>query len=191
MINPTLIVIPLSAETAQVAWIASSADHVSWVFANGKRAAGPVAASTAARAATVPFPSGSTVHLEVHDEAPGALAAVATRARDGRRPTLKWAHAAGAQRYHVYHRPASEPEAVLISDESAAEGHVRVELVCPVALDGQGGRWHFFRVESVDAAGNESTRLAWPHRVMEPPAPVAITAANGSGPGLFNLTIGA
>ena len=32
----------------------------------------------------------------------------------------------------------------------------RFEIDCPVKLDGRNGRWHSFRVESVDQFGNES-----------------------------------
>ena len=65
------------------------------------------------------------------------------------------------------------------------------EMESPKRLDGQGGQWHFLRVEAIDVRAHRSTRAAWSHRVMEPPAAVAVGAADGSAPGLFTFTIGA
>lgn len=51
-------------------------------------------------------------------------------------------------------------------------GVERMDIDCPVTLEGRGGSWHSFRVESVDQFGNESTNEVVPYFAADlPPIP--------------------
>lgn len=191
-LTPIDSVTPKSELAVTVAWTSPAASDLSWIFVNGRIAAGPLAFATAARSAVVGFPATETAAIEVHDLPAGSSADVrATWSTPNTRPRLRWARVNDAARYRLYHREAADVDESLVYDAIANASQERMDVISPNRLDGQGGVWHFFRVESVDARGNESARLSWPYRVMEPPAPVALTVAAGSAPNLFNVTVGA
>lgn len=106
------------------------------------------------------------------------------------RPSLLWAAVEAAAKYRAYHAEEAGAEG-LVYNADADDDDGRVTVPCPVALNGQGGVWHWFRVESVAPNNAETTRAAWSYYVMEPPAPLVVAASNGSAPGLFDLALGA
>lgn len=57
------------------------------------------------------------------------------------------------------------------------------------ALDGRGGKWHAFRVVSVDKIGNESDCDSWMYWAAAPENAKTVTVSAGSSAGLYNLTI--
>ena len=65
-----------------------------------------------------------------------------------------------------------------------------IELDEEDELNGAGGVWHFFRVESVDQYENESTRTQWAYWAYDTPAGITnLTVSDGSGSGLFDIEI--
>ena len=77
----------------------------------------------------------------------------------------------------------------LLDEYPARAGQTRYQVECPIELNGQGGVWHFFRVEAVDYFGNESTRHSWVIYAMAPPAPPRLEVEDGSVPGTYTFRI--
>jgi len=179
----------ISALRARVAWTAAAAELVSWVFVNGRLSVGNFRPGTTARSTEITLEDGmGSIHVEVQD-LPEGEEALATRPVDGTRPTLRWVEIEAAERYAVMQRQEGGTEAEIKITNATDRAYAEMES--PKRLDGQGGQWHFLRVEAIDVRAHRSTRAAWSHRVMEPPAAVAVGAADGSAPGLFTFTIGA
>jgi hypothetical protein len=65
----------------------------------------------------------------------------------------------------------------------------QIEIDCPIKLEGKNGRWHSFRVESVDQFGNESVSEIIPYFAADlPPAPNLMISRNVET-GLFSFRI--
>lgn len=179
---------PDGASQARVEWTCPDAAFASWIYVNGALAVGPILTGEVSRSALVPFESGKTAQIEIHD-LPASVPPASTREVPNTRPVLSWRGDATSERYRAYRAQEGGAEAKFYDKPSEGLDQVTHQLTSDI--DGQGGQWHFFRVEAVSPEGYESTRAAWPYRVMEPPAPVAVGAIDGSAPGLFTLTIGA
>jgi len=178
-----------SADTMRAHWTAPAATASSWLFVDGVLQIGPYLPGAADRSVVVIVESGRTAQIEIHDMLVGEPTPASTHEMPNVLPTMRWARPDDADMYRIYHIEPGENEVLVL--ESAAAGFAdRAELKCPVRLDGQGGAWHFLRVEAVDESRNESTRAAWAYYVMEPGAPVSLSATDGSAPGLFDITIG-
>jgi len=184
MLNEHVNLIADGARQSLLSWTSADAALESWVFVNGVKLYGPLLLDTLERfvngvklygpllldtlerSVPVPLATGECLSVEVHDMPPEEIATPVFETPTTT-PTLQWNPLPGAQRYRLYHR----------------EGN-------PVELNGSGGVWHFLRVEAVDEYGNESTRRAWRCFAVEPPGlPSRIEIADGTSPGLFEITV--
>jgi hypothetical protein len=137
---------------------------------NGKLLAGPYMADTKERSVSVPISTEGTFVVEVHDfedeTVPNAISETPLV-----RPQIAWNSVENAAAYRVYLETGDgRPEAggsitSLVTEIPARYAPQlsglmspasRLSIDCPVKLEGRNGRWHSFRVESVDQFGNES-----------------------------------
>lgn len=170
-----------------VRWTSDPA-AVSWLFVDGSRIIGPHAPGVAEREAIIRLAVKETAAIELHDVSDTSEPVAATYSRHNTRPMLHWLTVPGIYRYRIYHRQAGGSESMLM-DKRYTNPPTRLSMLCPVELYGQGGVWHFLRVETVDEYGNESTRQSWRYFVTEPPARVSnVTVTAGSGAGLYNIS---
>jgi len=177
------------AQHILLVWTAPAASSVSWVFVNGKHARGPLQFATAERSVRIALSSSARAVIEIHDMPNISDVPDPTYTIPNRRPTIIWNAVTDAARYRIYHREADSDE-VLIFDKPATQGLSRYEITCPIDLGGNGAVWHSFRVESVDAYGNVSTRDAFSFLLFDLPAmPTEVTITEGSGAGLYDITL--
>jgi len=181
---------PRDDASCNLAWTSLWPNGVSWVFVNGKHAAGPVVTGTAEKMVKIAFALGNVARIEIHDFPDDAVRPDPIQAEPNTRPTLSWNPVEEATRYRIYHRKRGEAAETLIYDKPALQGLDRCEVVCPILLDGRGGVWHFLRVEAVDEYGNESTRQSWTYFVMDlPPVPERVSVTEGVVPGTYDFRL--
>ena len=145
----------LNTSQCQLSWSSATENVWSWIFVNGKLACGPYMAETKNRSVTLPISTNGTFCVEVHDfedeTVPTAIFETPLV-----KPQIAWNAVESAAAYRVYHTifDTGSIESLLV--QVPPMGMERTEIDCPVKLEGRNGRWHSFRVESVDQFGNES-----------------------------------
>ena len=172
--------------SAIISWTSLDANNVSWLFVNGYLIHGPIFTETTQRQIAIRFSRGLNKAIEIHDFADTDIRPGSVAIKEFERPTIEWIADGQAIKYRVYHTPFGAPE-VLLATVELQELTTRYTLNCPVRLvEG----WHYFRVESVNEFGIESTREIWRYRAFRIPKPVkGLTVSNGSGAGLFDIEI--
>jgi hypothetical protein len=181
-------VTPCSITKSRVTWPVPLSSYVSWVFVNGRLLVGPYYAETVERSVVFDQEGDEGVVIEIHDFPGDDRAAEPVTILPGDRPRLIWNPVEGAEEYRVYHRVAAGAES-LIMTYCAQEGREQYEVECPINLAGEGGVWHFFRVEARNAYGSTSARDPWCIYVTEPPPVPAVEVEDGSAAGLFHFSL--
>lgn len=190
MLNEDYRITPLDDANCNVAWTTQWPNGASWLFINGKHSRGPYVTGEAERMIRIPFAFSDVVKLEIHDFPDAEAPVQPVEVRPNTRPLLIWNAVDEAIRYRIYHREFGQSEETLIYDKPPIEGTILYEITCPVKLAGRGGVWHFLRVEAVDVYGNQSTRQSWTYFVMDLPlAPETVAVTEGSGPGLYTISL--
>jgi hypothetical protein len=159
----------LTRNQVSVSWRSETAEAKSWVFINGRFVLGPFYGDAAERSLFVTVPTETTFLIEVHDFEDDTIPspiAIPPKIQ----PTIGWNHALNAAKYRVYHTifDTGQIESLLV--ELPPQGE-RMEILCPVKLEGRGGCWHSFRIVAVDQYGNESQSEVVPHQAMDFPKP--------------------
>lgn len=139
-----------NAAQCVVSWTSVSETAVSWIFMNGVSAVGPLMSRKLERSATIPFPEGKTIAIEIHDVETIEMIPDACEVTPQVRPLLSWCPVEDAERYRIYY------ENQLFLELPNRPGVLRQEVKCPVTLNGQYGQWSQFHIESVDIYNNES-----------------------------------
>lgn len=190
MLNTAFRITPLDPVRSMLHWQSDTPETVSWVFLNGIHVAGPHVVPRVERSIRIPMGANSVMAIEIHDfQTPDIVPAPIT-IRPNTRPFLHWLPVEDAVRYRVYHRSEGSPEK-RIGDIPARDGLGRYHLQCPILLKGDGGVWHFFRVESVSLYGYESARESWNVYVRDLPATAPrVEVTHGSGAGLYSFSLG-
>ena len=189
MINTEFRITPRSATRVDVHWTAPTAGHVSWIFVNGRHRFGPMFFPTAERSVPISFNANELSLIEIHDNDDEDETISSVFVKPNTRPFIRWNSVADAVRYRIFHKEAGGSE-TLIWDEVPFSTGVQQEIISTIKLNGRGGVWHFFRVESVDEFGNESTRESWRFLVLDVPLDiVTLTVEDGSSAGLYDFTL--
>ena len=189
MLNTELRIAQVDSKHVKVDWETPWPDGASWVFVNGKRIAGPHVTGTAERTMRVPLADGLTGAFEVHDFEETDADVDPIEAEPNSRPLLGWRDVPEAVRFRIYHKERNDAEETLIYDRARRPDQEKHHILCPIALSGRGGKWHLLRVEAVDEFGNESTRESWAYFVSEPAAEPGVSVVEGSGSGLYTVTV--
>lgn len=187
MLNNDFRITPLDALRCNVGWTAPWPNGASWLFVNGHHALGPVLTGTAERLIPLPWSAGAIVALEIHDFPDLSVVPEALEIVPNTQPTIQWRCVAEAVRYRLYHRAFGESSETLLLELPARDGMETYQITCPIQLS---AGWHFFRVEAVDAYGNQSIRQAWNYFAWDlPEALPALAVTGGSTPGTYNFTL--
>ena len=189
MINTEILLSPIDIRSSLLSWTVQNPELVSWVFINGQCVYGPIKTEEAFRTAIVQLGSGDIKALEIHDVPedvnPDPIGVVPNTA-----PKLVFNSVTGSVKYKIYYKSSLDNNQTLIYERFAAGDIQKYVINCPVKLDGKGGQWHFFRVESVDIYGNQSLRQLWCYYAMEPPEAVNnLAITEGSAAGTFNFAL--
>jgi hypothetical protein len=192
--NKTIRLTPDAPGAVQVSWTSSHPDWPAWLFVDGKFVAGPQVDDPAQpeRSIAIRWTSGETHALEIQELPTADLVPTPITIEPNTTPEISWNALATAERYRLYHRTDPAGTDALIFDGFVQPDEFGIcRLSCPITLDGRGGRWQFFRVEAVDAFGNESTRLSWVYWATQPDDVPKLAISAGSAPGLYNLMLNA
>ncbi len=189
MLVDNVLVRSLGDGWISVLWTSESTDAWSWIFVNGKRTLGPYMAETKNRSVTIPVPTEGTFIVEVHDFDDGETVPDSIEQRPLVKPLIAWNSVKTAVAYHVYHTifDTGSIESLLL--EVPPMGMERMEIDCPVSLEGRNGSWHSFRVESVDQFGNESENEVVPHFAVDLPLVPSLTISRDTETGLLSFRI--
>jgi hypothetical protein len=190
MINEGVRITSLSTSKILLEWESPNADDVSIIYVNGVLASTIYYTEEATRSAIIDLNVHDSATIEVHDLLAGTEVCPSIYDVKNTQPALKWNYVEDAVQYYVYHYQAGDASESLIQRINAKLNETNYTVQCRKILDGISGKWHFFRVESVDEYGNISERKHWRYYVYEPPEPASsIEIENGSSSGLFNITI--
>lgn len=189
MLVENVLVRSLGDGQITISWMSESDTVWSWIFINGKRSVGPYMAETKKRSISIPLATTETFLVEVHDFDDGETVPDSIEQHPLIKPTIAWNCVETAVAYHVYHTifDTGSIESLLL--EVPPVGMDRMEIDCPKNLEGRYGRWHSFRVETVDQFGNESENEVVPYFAIDlPPAP-SLTIARDMESGLLSFRI--
>jgi hypothetical protein len=162
---------------------------ISWIFINGQFAFGPFMAETKERSVELTVPLHVTCKIDGHDFIGGDEVPASIEEPPLVTPTIAWNKVDAATLYRIYHTifDTGSIESRLI--DIPATPMERIEIDCPIKLEGKGGRWHSFRVESVDQFGNESLSEIIPHFAVDLPPPPEFTVSRDTVSGLLTFRI--
>ena len=187
MLIKNVLVRPLAQNQVALYWTSDTAEKRSWVFINGRFSIGPFLAETQERNIVLTIPEGTTFVVEVHDFDDDTVPRPVEQ-EPLVCPTIGWNGVDEAACYRIYHTifDGGTME-TLLCEVPPVSG--RLEIDCPIRLEGRGGKWHSFRVESVDQFNNESENEIVPHFATDlPPKPVLLITRNTTS-GLLNFRI--
>ena len=189
MLVNNVLVRPQGQNQVVISWTSDNNNAISWVFINGQFAFGPFMAEAKERSVELTVPQGVTCKVDVHDffnsdEIPASIEQAPLV-----KPVISWNKVDAAMSYRVYHTifDTGTIESRLIDIPAPAMD--RIEIDCPIKLEGKGGRWHSFRVESVDQFGNESVNEVVPHFAVDLPPPPEFTVSRDTETGLLTFRI--
>jgi len=189
MLVDNVLVRPQGQNQVVVSWASDDENAISWVFVNGRFAFGPFMADTRERSVELAVPQGVTCKIDVHDFLDSDEIPASVEQAPLVQPTISWNKVEAALLYRVYHTicDTGTIESRLI--DIPASPRERIEIDCPVKLEGKSGRWHLFRVESVDQFGNESVNDIVPHFAVDLPPPPEFTVSRDTVTGLLTFRI--
>ncbi len=166
-----LLVRPLGNGHISLNWRSATENVWSWIFVNGKLAFGPYMAETKNRSVTIPIPTDGTFLVEVHDFEDETVPDSIVQ-KPLVKPRIGWNCVDNAAAYRIYHTIFDTGSIEPLLLQVPPIGMERMEIDCPVSLEGRNGRWHSFRVETVDQFGNESENEVVLHFAVDlPPSP--------------------
>jgi hypothetical protein len=148
-------------------------------------------AGTKQRSIVLPVPTNQTYTLEVHDYNDDETIPNSIEESPQVRPTISWNEVENATSYKIYHTifDTGTIESLLLKVPARSDN--RIEVECPTRLEAKNGKWHSFRVESVDQFNNESTdetkNVAY-YATDLPPIP-NLTITRDTTTGLLSFTI--
>ena len=187
MLVENVLIRPLGQNQIALYWTSDTAENRSWVFINGRFSLGPFMADTKERNIVLTIPEGTTFCVEVHDfdddTVPESIEQVPLV-----RPTIGWNGVEEASSYRIYHTifDGGTME-TLLCEVPPMSG--RMEIDCPIKLEGKNGKWHSFRVESVDQYNNESENEVVAHLAADLPPKPKLEVSRDVSSGLLTVRV--
>ena len=182
-----ILVRKITSDTILVTWTSPNKDSKSWIFINGQFAVGPFFGETLLRTVTLRLPPSETYVIEVHDFDDDTVPQPIEQAPLVR-PTIGWNSVEEASSYRVYHTifDGGTME-TLLCEVPPMSG--LLEIDCPIRLDGKNGKWHSFRVESVDQYDNESENEVVAHFAADLPPKPKLEVSRDVSTGLLTMRV--
>lgn len=189
MLLENILIRPHGTREVTISWTSQTNDARSFVFINSKLVVGSYRAETINRSIVLPVPTNKTYKIEVHDVTDDETIPNSFEEPPQVKPFISWNTVENAVAYKIYHTifDTGSIESLLVRIPARLTG--RMEIECPVTLEGKNGRWHYFRVETVDQYGNESVNEIVPFFAADlPPVPNLMISRNVET-GLFTFRI--
>jgi len=187
MFIENVLIRPLAQNQVAIYWTSDTAEKRSWVFINGRFSIGPFIAEEKERNIVLTIPEGTTFLVEVHDFDDDTVPQ-SIEQEPLVEPSIGWNGVDEVTCYRIYHTifDGGTME-TLLCEVPPVSG--RLEINCPIRLEGKGGRWHSFRVESVDQFNNESENEVVAHFAADLPAKPQLMITRDTISGLLNFRI--
>jgi hypothetical protein len=189
MLVDNVLIRPHGTREAFISWTSQSDDIRSFIFINGSLVVGSYMAGTKERSVILPVPVNSTFRIEVHDFDDDEVIPHSVEEPPLVRPQILWNGVEQAVSYKIYHTifDTGTIESLLV--QVPAMSVPRMEINCPVKLEGKIGCWHSFRIESVDQFGNESVNEVLPYFAADLPPPPELIITRDTQTGLLSFRI--
>ena len=171
-----VIITRLTTKRIQLDWTSASSSDISYVFVNGVRVGGPFT-GTLIRSFQIDVTDSRTVQAEIQDT-DDTPASIWVEPND--QPIIHWRKTPGVVQYLI------DIDGVQVSTQWP-DGEDRQQMQLTTRLsDG----WHEIVIKAVDENLDELSSLSYWYEVYNPGDPVTgITVTNGSGAGLYDITI--
>jgi hypothetical protein len=184
-----ILIRPQGTREVSISWTSQTNDARSFVFINSKLVVGAYRAETINRSIVLPVPTDKTYTIEVHDVTDDETIPYSFEEPPLVQPHLSWNAAENAVAYKIYHTifDTGSIESLLVTIPARSTG--RIEIDCPVTLEGKNGRWHYFRIETIDQYGNESVNEIVPFFAVDLPTVPNMTISRNIETGLFSFRI--
>ena len=187
MLVENTLIRSLGQNQVSIYWTSDTADKRSWVFVSGQFSLGPFMAETQERNIVLSLPEGTTFIVEVQDFDDDTVPKPIEQ-EPLVRPTIGWNGVEEASSYRVYHTIFDTGTMeTLLCEVPPMSG--RLEIDCPIRLEGKNGKWHSFRVESVDQFDNESKNEVVAHFAADLPPKPSLMMSRDTASGLLNFRI--
>ena len=189
MLVENVLIRPQGTREVAVSWESASDTTRSYIFINGAFAVGPFMADARGRTVVLPVPTDKTFKIEVHDVEDDDEVPAAIEEAPLVKPVIAWNAVESAVCYKIYHTifDTGSIESLLLQVPPMSMD--RLEVDCPRKLEGKGGRWHYFRVETVDQFGNESVSEIVPYFAADLPPLPTLAISRNTTTGLLSFRI--
>jgi hypothetical protein len=189
MLVEKVLIRPQGTRDVSISWTSKTEDARSFVFINSKLVVGSYRAETINRSIVLPVPTDKTYKIEVYDVTDDETIPHSIEEAPLVQPLLSWNAVEKAVAYKIYHTiyDTGSIESLLVTIPARLSG--RLELNCPIKLEGKNGRWHYFRVETLDQYGNESVSDIIPYFAADLPPVPHLTILRNTETGLFSFRI--
>jgi hypothetical protein len=189
MLVENVLIRPQGMREVSISWTSPTKDARSFVFINSKLVVSSYRAETINRSIVLPVPTDKTYKIEVHDFTDDEVIPHSFEESPLVQPLISWNPVENAVAYKIYHTifDTGSIESLLVTIPARLTG--RMEMECPVKLEGKNGRWHYFRVEAVDQYGNESVNEIVPFFAADSPTIPNLTISRNIETGLFSFRI--
>jgi hypothetical protein len=189
MLVENVLIRPQGTREVSISWESASETTRSYLFINGVFAVGPFMADARKRTVVLPVPNDKTFKIEVHDVEDDEEISVAIEEAPLIKPQIAWNAVESAVCYKIYHTifDTGSIESLLL--QVPPMSMERLEVDCPRKLEGKNGRWHYFRVETVDQFGNESISEIVPYFAADLPPTPLLTISRNTTTGLLSFRI--
>jgi hypothetical protein len=189
MIIDNVVIRSFGDREISIAWTSLASNARSFIFINGKVAINSFMAGTINRNIILPVAINTTFKIEVHeiineDSMPNSIEEMPLV-----RPLISWNSVEDAVMYKIYHTifDVGSIESSLLKIPARTIG--KIEIICPIKIEGKGGKWHSFRVECVDKFGNESVNKIVPYFAADLPLPPELVILRNTKSGLLSFHI--
>jgi hypothetical protein len=188
MLVENALIRSLGQNLISIYWTSETVETRSWFFINGRFALGPFMADTRERNIVLSLPEEGMFVVEVHDFEDDTVPQPIEE-EPLVRPTISWNSVEEASCYRIYHTIIDGNNTMETMLCEVPPMSLRLEINCPIRLEGKNGKWHLFRVESVDQFGNESVNEVVAHFAAELPPKPALSISRDTTTGRLNFYI--
>jgi len=189
MLVKNVLIRPQGTSDVAISWESANEATRSYIFINGAFAVGPFMADARGRTVVLPVPNDKTFKIEVHDVDAEEEIPTAIEEAPLVKPVIAWNAVVSAAYYKIYHTifDTGSIESLLLQVPPMSMD--RLEVDCPRKLEGKSGRWHYFRVETVDQFGNESVSEIVPYFAADLPPLPSLAISRNTTSGLLSFRI--
>lgn len=185
MLNTTFSVKPFNNTQSLLSWTTTNSDDLSYIFVNGRLIVGSFKTASTARQLLIPIQISNGFIIEIHDFTAPDSSVLPITVPSNKLPVIAWESVLSAEKYKIY---ANDQLLFTIAAQADVKNYKK--QITNTTFYGKIGTWHFFTVTAIDLYGNESLVKYFPHYVYDvPPLVSNIEVEEGSGAGLYNITI--